>query len=745
MVPFKAEIPKIGAKLQTGERVRFDNGQGNIYESELFRDMRAAWKRGELESLEFEGTTFRTVYPNQLYIRIHRKDEASFAASFTGRTFLRDHLLRQVTARLGTIINSSFQGKDLRQRLQVHSEQGFSLFFQRLISFFSVGASSEGMTCTVCGNDWHNYELCRHWPGIVYQYNGEDVLCERILEKPVGLETSAVNDPAVLGTAINQLFAKGDVQMDEKLIPDVAASLAAAKTGSAVSVTFQTAPRSGEGPDEPEESGEPESGGDAPPAPETEAADVPFSSPEGVPTVGGVEPDSEKLARILAESEAVLRRQTQLTANEIIARANFNADEAKLLEEILPENHTLADVDKAVAAVKRFSGKREKGVVKGMRPITAGDMSEGIDMARASMDFFFGVKDAKAPPPSMRRFDDLYIAMTGDWEWHWGFHADRVQFASVDSASFPGLVSESMNKAVADLYGSSRRYRWYERIVSLQPNDGSSHPLELIAIDGPGEFPDVPEGQSYDELQMTSLNNKGVFTKGGGYVGITQEVIMQNKTQFLRMLPFYLNRTSVRTRSAKIARFFTSNNGVGPTLAQPNRALFHADNGNLITTAFGQSGWAEARRKVLTQKPNGVNNLAELPRFALLPAELYDSGRVQFGRGQGNVGRPNAAGTAQEVNPYAEDFEDDARGIPLLVPEFTDANDWAAVCEPMDYPTIAMSFIQERAGLEFPPVEIFPETSGQGMWEADELRVKARDWPATGIISPYGMVKSNVT
>ena len=69
--------------------------------------------------------------------------------------------------------------------------------------------------------------------------------------------------------------------------------------------------------------------------------------------------------------------------------------------------------------------------------------------------------------------------------------------------------------------------------------------------------------------------------------------------QRLQAIPRALALAAVRTRSASVADIFTSNAGVGPTLSQDSKALFHADHNNLATTGFGtdDTAWNAVREE----------------------------------------------------------------------------------------------------------------------------------------------------
>jgi hypothetical protein len=251
----------------------------------------------------------------------------------------------------------------------------------------------------------------------------------------------------------------------------------------------------------------------------------------------------------------------------------------------------------------------------------------------------------------------------------------------------------------------------------------------------------VAEGASYPELGIDDTDEAAEFVKKGGYVGITREAIKNSNIMQLQAIPRALAAAAVRTRSKAVANLFTMNSGVGPTLATDSKALFHADHGNIATTALGTdaTAWRAARAAAFKQTELGSDAyMGVYPRYLLVPAELYDVALVILGYGEGmpTVYTPEAL--ARGVY--------DPRPIPIVVPEWTDATDWAYMVDPAVYPVIHMSYSQAPGGGRHPAPELFAvtsETSGL-MFTNDVLPIKVRDEFAIGVSGYHGIGKRNV-
>jgi hypothetical protein len=417
---------------------------------------------------------------------------------------------------------------------------------------------------------------------------------------------------------------------------------------------------------------------------------------------------------------------------------------------------TVEEVEAAVAGARtELAALNEAGVVR-LGGVGAGwgqarrtqegvthriGLRDGLDEARELVGFFFGAADAPEPPPNLRSFADLYVALTGDVHFRGVFDGARAQFSGATTSTLPNLAVDAMNRVIVQQFQALEHYRWYERVATAEPNDGTLQAMKWITLGGIGNLPTVGEGAAYTELSVADVKESAAFVKRGGYVGITREMIKNSNVLQLQAIPRALAAAAVRTRSAAVAALFTANGGVGPTLAQDSKALFHLDHANLATTALGTdaAAWRAARAECFQQAEVGSGKaLGVFPRYLLVPAELYDTALSILGYGEGmpTTYAPEAVGRG-----FA-----DPRPIPLVVPEWTDSADWAYVVDPAVFPVIQMSYSQSPGGRRHPIPELFAvvsETSGL-MFSNDILPIKVRDEFALGVNGHRGIGKRNV-
>ncbi|MHB9032342.1 MAG: phage major capsid protein [Anaerolineae bacterium] len=209
---------------------------------------------------------------------------------------------------------------------------------------------------------------------------------------------------------------------------------------------------------------------------------------------------------------------------------------------------------------------------------------------------------------------------------------------------------------------------------------------------------------------------------------LTIEMIDKDDVGAVRALPRKLAYAAQRTLSAAVAAVFTANAGVGPTLTD-TKALFHADHANLGTAALADTSWWAAVTAMFTQGElhSGVRQGVR-PRYCLVPVELEKTALGIF-----TSDFPPGAVT------YEQNMLRNAANV-ITVPEFSDANDWAAAADPGDLAGVCIGYRYGRA----PEVFVADGELMGAMFTNDELRIKVRFVYAVGVADYRALYKANV-
>ena len=387
-----------------------------------------------------------------------------------------------------------------------------------------------------------------------------------------------------------------------------------------------------------------------------------------------------------------------------------------------------------VEARELISNLQGPAVVAGPGRISGMVTSE--EMLQSAVDDLFGVKrDTGLENVRTHRLGgikELYMLMTGDRHLHGGYYPERVQLAT--TTTMANLVANVMNKIVVDQWERLGRagYDWWKRVVSVE-HFSSLQQVKGILLSEVGLLPSVSEGAAYQELPIDDSGETADWTKYGGYLPLTLELIDRDETRVLAQYPRKLASAAMRRISYDVAQAFTANSGVGPTMSD-GYALFSVQHANLGTDALSNTAWEAASKAVYDQSMlvasgETAPKLALEPRYLVVPRALKQTARGIL------VPVWDRATNVHSENLYRLDEE-----AVVVCPEFTDATDWAAVGDPTLAPAIVVA---ERFGL-LPEIFVAGGELSPAMFTNDESRLKVRHFLAVAVVDYRPLYKANV-
>jgi hypothetical protein len=253
---------------------------------------------------------------------------------------------------------------------------------------------------------------------------------------------------------------------------------------------------------------------------------------------------------------------------------------------------------------------------------------------------------------------------------------------------------------------------------------------------GYGEIPAVAQSGTYQPLASPGDEEATyAITKRGGLESITIEMIANDDVGAIRQIPVSLGRTAIITLYRFIFDIFVDNAAV----TYDSVALFHADHGNLGAAALDPASMLAAKVAMGDQArfEEARNILGITPKWLLVPNELED---MAFRL----TSSPNAI-AAQTPPERQGDNEPNLHATygmqPLVIPYWTDANDWTLVCDPNDCPTIEIGFFQGR---QEPELFIQDQPNVGSMFNADKITYKIRHIYGATVLEHRGMYKAVV-
>jgi hypothetical protein len=405
-----------------------------------------------------------------------------------------------------------------------------------------------------------------------------------------------------------------------------------------------------------------------------------------------------------------------------------------------------ADLNSAIEDARALvSELTAASVVQGPGRISG--MTTNSDQLQAAADDLLGAprdEDKKSVHAArLSGIRELYMLLTGDYDLHGGYHPGRVQLAT--TADFTGLVKNALNKIIVKKWEELGKagYTWWEKIVQVE-HFNSLMPITGTLVGTVGSLPVVAEGAAYTELLVGDSPETAAFTKYGGYIPLTLELIDRDETRKLAAYPRELAVAGLRKVSELVAGIFTAAAGLGPTMADTG-TLFNANavtaaagHANLLTAALSAAQW-EAVSAAMYIQPQLIKNSAGIygtgpkmginPRFLLVPRALQLIARQVLYPSWQNA-----------VNITSENLQQGQPGDVLTVPEWTDVTDWAAVIDPALAPAI---FVGERFGI-MPEVFIAGDNLSPAVFTNDETRLKVRHFLAVWVNDFRPLHKENV-
>jgi len=339
----------------------------------------------------------------------------------------------------------------------------------------------------------------------------------------------------------------------------------------------------------------------------------------------------------------------------------------------------------------------------------------------------------KLQPARLSGIRELYTLMTGDVAFTGGYHAERAQFAA--TFNMPSLLKNAMNKLILNQWEELGRsgYRWWEPIVQVE-HFNSLQEITGVLVGEVTVLPSVEEGAAYTELAVKDSGETGLWGKYGGYVGLTLEMFERDETHKLRQYPRKLASAALRRISSLVGAIFTANSGTGPEMSDTYAVFEASHHTNLGTAALSSAAW-EAAGKAIYNQPLAVASGGTAPKQALdakyliVPRDLRLTAM--------NLLYPSFA---HESSIFSENMQKGQMGDVITCPEFSDANDWAALADPRLAPGIILG---ERFGV-LPEIIIADGETNGALFTNDELRMKVRHWVSVFVADYRPLYKANV-
>jgi hypothetical protein len=409
-----------------------------------------------------------------------------------------------------------------------------------------------------------------------------------------------------------------------------------------------------------------------------------------------------------------------------------------------------ADVTAAIDAERQYLATLvEDNVVQvGSAPPRGARYSvgpNGIEQVQLALEALMAGRRPGDGIAALSGIREAYHLLSGDFEMTGVFQPDRVYLANVTTTTMASLTANALNKVVVNMFATYPHW-WAPAVTEMDFT--SLQDVRWTTLGGVGELPTVAEGAAYTELTWDDQVETDAFVKKGGYLGLTLEAIDKDDTGRLQAAPRALAQSAWLTLGKAISAIFTSNSDVGPTMSDTG-ALFNATavtstggHANLLTTGLSAAQF-EVVSIAMMKAPelHSGERLGALtrPRLLWVPVDL-EATALQILASENQAGQANWDINVEADADLRSQRLRDARRRVIVVPFWTDVNNWAAQADPNLYPSIGIGYRYGRTPEIF---SVASPTAGL-MFSNDTLPVKVRFFFAVGPIDWRGLHKSNV-
>jgi hypothetical protein len=417
---------------------------------------------------------------------------------------------------------------------------------------------------------------------------------------------------------------------------------------------------------------------------------------------------TEAQVREIVAANSALSELREAAGDVIMGSALPEAAKKRLratLREAAAEDLSTAAVEKLVKDELEYltssAGRAGVGGLGGISGITMGESR--AEKLREALDAFFDPEHKSHR--HARSIKQIYIEMTGD-NLVTGNprNCDAVRMAeALGSDTMANVLGDGINRRLLADYRTRTVFDSWRNICNVVPvNDFRTQ--ERTRWGGYGDLPVVAENGPYTDLDSPG-DEKAEYTvaKRGGVETLSFEMIKNDDVGAVRQIPIKLSRAAKRTLS-KFVYAFISGNG----LIYDGKALFHVDHGNLGTVALDEDSLEAARLAMYAQAEMDSNEPLWIGIKALLvPAALERTSVDMFRR------------TTENEKTFIQSLTPDI----IPVPWFTDANDWAAVADPMEIPGLEVGFLD---GNDEPELFVADDPKSGALFTNDQVKYKIR-------------------
>lgn len=287
---------------------------------------------------------------------------------------------------------------------------------------------------------------------------------------------------------------------------------------------------------------------------------------------------------------------------------------------------------------------------------------------------------------------------------------------ALTTASLGEIFGDSIRRAMVANYREPGYLDDWRKITSDITSIADFRTNRRMRFGGYGDLATVAEAGAYGAL-TSPTDEEATFSisKKGGTETITLEMIANDDVGVISRIPQRLAKAAKRTLYKAVFDPLRTNANI-----YTGTALALAGQNNISTVALSAAEISIARQRMAEQDPYGqgagVEPMNLFPKHLLVPAELEEIGW----RLTSIPMAPETSKAATEPNYSRARVGLDSL---IVLPYWTDANNWWLVSDPTDVPTIEVGFFQGR---QEPELFVADNPTVGSMFTNDQILYKIR-------------------
>lgn len=311
---------------------------------------------------------------------------------------------------------------------------------------------------------------------------------------------------------------------------------------------------------------------------------------------------------------------------------------------------------------------------------------ESGEKLQAAFDGMLGIQvaDDLRGVPAFTSLRAAYVEMTGDTDVTGVLSPQQLRRmqAAYGDLTFAYALGNTLYRRMVNDYREAGDFGVSRLVGPNIRNARDFRTLESIRIGYYGDLPDVDtDTQDYPDLgEVSDEKVEYAINEKGGIITINRRMIINDDLRVVQKIISRLPRAARRTMAKRVWNLFISN----ATYGGDAKAIFHADHGNLGSTAYAIASALAARTAMAKQtEPGSGERLNLRPVTVAFPADLF--GIVS------NVNNFNPqAVTVDNGNSMYGFFKPE--GL-VEVPFMTDATDWMMFADPNECEIVELAFL----------------------------------------------------